>query len=148
MIADRWGHKITLVIGQVMAIIGFGMAWLAPTPEWYYPVFFFLGLAAGITIVSAVLSSMEFSHRDHLPTYVGVGNTVSGLGGAVAPIIGGLLAVLSYNLLFAVATLVSALAMILLIFTVREPRRVKHLFNLDDSTPALVETTPDSTAAK
>ncbi len=148
VIADRWGHKITLVIGQVMAIIGFGMAWLAPTPEWYYPVFFFLGLAAGITIVSAVLSSMEFSHRDHLPTYVGVGNTVSGLGSAVAPIIGGLLAVLSYNLLFAVATLVSALAMILLIFTVREPRRVKHLFNLDDSTPALVETTPDSTAAK
>jgi MFS family permease len=74
---------------------------------------------------------MEFSHRDHLPTYVGVGNTVSGLGSAVAPIIGGLLAVINYDLLFAASTLVSALALFLLIFTVREPRRVTSLFNLE-----------------
>jgi predicted MFS family arabinose efflux permease len=125
-----------LEVGQWMAIIGFGMAWLAPSPEWYYPVFFFMGLAAGITIVSSVLSSMEFSHRDHLPTYVGVGNTVSGLGSAVAPIVGGLLAVLSYNLLFAVATIVSALALLLLMFTVREPRRVTSLFNPDANNPS------------
>jgi MFS family permease len=130
VIADRWGHKLTLELGQLMALIAFGMAWLAPVPEWYYPVFFFMGLAAGITTVSAVLSCMEFSHRDHLPTYVGVGNTVSGLGSAVAPIIGGLLAVYSYNALFAVSALVSAVALGLLIFTVREPRREKSLFNL------------------
>jgi MFS family permease len=148
VIADRRGHKLTLIIGQWMAIIGFGMAWLAPSAEWYYPIFFFLGLAAGITTVSAVLSSMEFSQREHLPTYVGVGNTVSGLGSAVAPIIGGLLAVLNYDLLFAVSTLISAAALILLMFTVREPRRLQSLFNLDASTQALVETTPESSAAK
>jgi MFS family permease len=148
VIADRRGHKLTLAIGQAMAIIGFGMAWLAPSAEWYYPIFFFLGLAAGITTVSAVLSSMEFSHRDHLPTYVGVGNTVSGLGSAVAPIIGGLLAVLNYDLLFAVSTLISILALLMLIFTVREPRRLQSLFNLDAPTQALAEVTPESTAAK
>ena len=131
VIADRWGHKLTLEIGQWMSLIAFGMAWLAPTPEWYYPIFFFMGLAAGITTVSAVLSCMEFSHRDHLPTYVGVGNTVSGLGSAVAPIIGGLLALYSYNALFAVSALISALALVLLIFTVREPRREKKLFSLE-----------------
>jgi MFS family permease len=146
VIADRRGHKLTLEIGQWMAIIGFGMAWLAPTAEWYYPIFFFLGLAAGITTVSAVLSSMEFSHRDHLPTYVGVGNTVSGLGSAVAPIIGGLLAVFSYDLLFAVSTLVSVAALLLLMFTVREPRRVQSLFSLDEGAQALVEATPESVA--
>lgn len=133
MIADRWGHKLTLIIGQWMSLIAFGMAWLAPTAAWYYPIFFFMGLAAGITTVSAVLSCMEFSHRDHLPTYVGVGNTVSGLGSAVAPIIGGVLALYSYNALFAVSALISALALGLLIFTVREPRKEKRLFNLDTS---------------
>jgi len=135
VIADRWGHKLTLEMGQWMSLIAFGMAWLAPTPEWYYPIFFFMGLAAGITTVSAVLSCMEFSHRDHLPTYVGVGNTVSGLGSAVAPVIGGLLALYSYNALFAVSALISALALVLLIFTVREPRREKQLFNLDTNMP-------------
>jgi MFS family permease len=148
LIADRRGHIITLGIGQVMAIIAFGMAWLAPSAEWYYPIFFFMGLAAGITTISAVLSSMEFSTRDHLPTYVGVGNTVSGLGSAVAPIIGGLLAVIHYDLLFAVSTLVSALALILLIFTVREPRRVQSLFSLDTPTQALAEISPERAAAE
>jgi len=133
VVADRWGHKVTLTLGQLAALIAFGLAWLAPSPEWYYSIFFFMGLAAGITTVSAVLSCMEFSHRDHLPTYVGVGNTVSGLGSAIAPIIGGLLAVYSYNALFAVSALVSALALGLLMFTVREPRRVTTLFNPDAS---------------
>ena len=148
VIADRRGHKLTLVIGQCMAIVGFGMAWLAPSPQWYYPVFFFLGLAAGITTVSAVLSCMEFSHRDHLPTYVGVGNTVSGLGSAVAPIIGGLLAVISYNLLFGVSTLISAIALILLIFGVREPRRVPSLFNPDAALLALADAAPENSVGK
>lgn len=148
VLADRRGHKLTLIIGQCMAIIGFGMAWLAPSPEWYYPVFFFLGLAAGITTVSAILSCMEFSHRDHLPTYVGVGNTVSGLGSAIAPIIGGLLAVISYNLLFGVSTVISAIALILLIFGVREPRRVLSLFNPDAALLALAEAAPENSVGK
>ena len=148
VLADRRGHKLTLVIGQVMAIIGFGMAWLAPSPQWYYPVFFFLGLAAGITTVSAILSCMEFSHRDHLPTYVGVGNTVSGLGSAVAPIIGGLLAVISYNLLFGVSTVISVIALIMLIFGVREPWRMSSLFNPDAALVALAEAAPENSVGK
>ena len=131
VLADRRGHKLTLLLGQWTSLIAFGLAWLAPAPEWYYAIFFFMGLASGITTVSAVLSCMEFSHRDHLPTYVGVGNTVSGLGSAIAPIIGGVLALYSYNLLFAVSALVSALALGLLMFTVREPRRITTLFNPD-----------------
>ncbi len=148
VLADRWGHKLTLELGQWMSLIAFGMAWLAPSPDWYYPIFFFMGLAAGITTVSSVLSCMEFSHRDHLPTYVGVGNTVSGLGSAVAPIIGGLLALYSYNALFAVSTIVSAAALFLLIFTVNEPRRLKSLFSLNPDEQALLATTPESTAAE
>lgn len=148
VIADRKGHKLTLEIGQWASLVAFGAAWLAPSPEWYYPIFFFMGLAGGITTVSSVLSCMEFSHRDHLPTYVGVGNTVSGLGSAVAPIIGGLLALYSYNLLFAVSAVISAVALALLMFTVREPRRLPSLFNLDEADQSLVEVTPENVAAK
>jgi MFS family permease len=73
---------------------------------------------------------------------------VSGLGSAVAPIIGGLLAVISYDLLFAVSTLVSVLALILLLFTVREPRRVQSLFSLDTPTQSLAEMGPERGAAE
>ena len=85
---------------------------------------------------------------DHLPTYVGVGNTVSGLGSAVAPIIGGLLAVISYNLLFGVSTVISVIALILLIFGVREPRRVPSLFNPDAALVALAEAAAENSVAK
>lgn len=131
VLADRRGHKITLELGQWMAIAAFGMAFVAPAPDWFYAIFFFMGLAAGITTVSGVLSVMEFSLHEHLPTYVGIGNTVSGLGSLVAPIIGGLLAFYSYPAIFGLSTLISGVALLLLIFGVREPRKVGSYFDLN-----------------
>jgi MFS family permease len=130
VLADRRGHKITLELGQVTAILAFGMAFFAPAADWFYVIFFFVGMAAGITTVSGVLSVMEFSRHEHLPTYVGIGNTVSGLGSLVAPIIGGVLAFYSYHALFGVSTLVSVAALALLLWGVKEPRRVGSYFDL------------------
>lgn len=123
LVADRHGHKVTLEIAQWAAIVTFGMAWLAPHPDWFYAVFFLMGVTNGIAIVSGVLVVMEFSQAEHRPTYVGIGNTVTGIGGAIAPLIGGLLAYFSYDLLFLASAVVSAMALLVLIFGMREPRR-------------------------
>lgn len=122
MIADRRGHKFTLELAQWAGILTFGMAWLAPTPEWYYVIFFMMGIVNGISIVSGVLIVMEFSPPEHRPTYIGIGNTVTGVGGAIAPLIGGLLAAFSYNWLFFASALLSAAALIVLSVGMREPR--------------------------
>jgi MFS family permease len=130
VVSDRWGHKVVLELGQWAAIIGFGLAWLAPTPEWFYLVFFANGIAAGITIVSSVLIVMEFSKAEHRPTYVGIGNTVSGIASAVAPIIGGLLAVFNYNWVFLASAFLSAAGLVLLRFRVNEPRTQTEFYEV------------------
>lgn len=130
VVADRWGHKVVLELGQWMAILGFGLAWLAPSAEWFYVVFFANGVSAGITVVSSVLIVMEFSKAEHRPTYVGIGNTVSGIASAVAPLIGGLLAVFHYDWVFLASALLSAAGLIVLRFRVNEPRRQTEFFEI------------------
>ncbi|MBW7886332.1 MAG: MFS transporter [Caldilineaceae bacterium] len=134
LVADRRGHKVTLELGQWAMAIAFALAWLAPAPEWYYPVFFFMGAGTGIGIVSGVLIVLEFSRPEHRPSYIGLGNTTSGIGSAIAPIIGGFLAVISYRWLFLVSALVSLLALAVMWFNMREPRTHPQFVVGDDPT--------------
>ena len=121
-LADRVGHKLSLELGVAMGAMGFLLAWLAPNPNWYYAVFFFVGLAVGISIVSGTLISMEFSTPERRPTYMGTANTVVGIGSVIAPLVGGLLAIYGYTWTFAASVMVSLIGLALMHWTVREPR--------------------------
>ena len=132
LLADRFGHKMALEIGLVSSITAYTLAWWAPNPDWYYPLFFLLGAANGISIVSGVLIALEFSLPKHRPTYIGIANTTVGIGNALGPIIGGLLASVSYPGLFATATLVGTAALAILFFTVKEPRRQHEFFAVEE----------------
>jgi MFS family permease len=122
-VADRWGHKLSLELGYLGLIVSFGLAWLAPGPAWYFIVFAVLGFAAGSRIVSGVLIPLEFAQAEHRPSYVGISNTTMGVGSAVAPLVGGLLAWFSYDLLFAVSALLGLAAFVSMRWGVAEPRR-------------------------
>ncbi|MFC1976349.1 MFS transporter, partial [Chloroflexota bacterium] len=122
-VADRHGHMLSLKIGILAAVIGFAVAWWIPGANWYYVVFAFLGISIGIQIVSGILITMEFSTPEQRPTYMGVANTVSGIGSSVAPLVGGWLALsFSYNSLFAVGMAVNVIGLLLLQWYVKEPR--------------------------
>jgi MFS family permease len=122
LLADRFGHKLSLELGVAAAAIGYALALLAPGDSWYYAVFLFLGIAIGIQIVSGILITMEFSAPEQRPTYVGVANTVVGVGSSIAPLLGGLLATVSYSGLFAVGVVINVIGLILMHWYVREPR--------------------------
>ena len=122
LLADQRGHKLPLEIGVLAAALAFGIAWLATNPTWYFVVFALMGVMTGSIIVSGVMIVMEFSEPARRPTYVGVANTGVGCAAAIAPLIGALLASVSYNLLFAVATGTAVLSLILFRVSVREPR--------------------------
>ncbi len=124
LVADRWGHKVSLEIGTVANAASFGLAWLAPDTFWFFPVFLLNGAANGMLLVSSVLSVMEFSEPEDRPTYIGLGNTVTGIGSMLAPLVGGLLALISYDFLFAASAVISLIALVVLLLFVREPRRV------------------------
>jgi MFS family permease len=122
-LADRFGHKLSLEVGACAGWAGFALAWLAPSPAWYYAVFALLGISFASTIVSGVLIVMEFSGAARRPTYVGIANTAVGLVGVAAPLLGTALAKASFDWLFAASAAVYLVTFVLYRWWVREPRR-------------------------
>jgi MFS family permease len=121
-LADRLGHKLSLEIGASASIVAFALAWLAPSAIWYYAVFAFLGVAIGAAIVSGTLIAMEFSEPAHRPTYIGLTNTSAGLVGGMAPLLGGWLASFSYDWLFVLSAGFNLMGLVLMRWTVGDPR--------------------------
>jgi MFS family permease len=114
-----------LELGVCANTSAFFLAWIAPSPLWFYGVFGLLGMAIGARIVSGVMISMEFSPAAQRPTYIGISNTVAGIGGGLAPLLGGWFANYSYNWLFFLSSAVGLSSFILLHWFVREPRHEK-----------------------
>ncbi len=112
------------------------LAWWAPVPALYNLVFFLLGIAAGIMIVSGILINLEFSRAEHRPTYVGIANTTMGIGGVLAPLLGGAIALFGYNSLFAVSALFGVAALVMMAFVVHEPRTQSEHFDAAASVAA------------
>jgi MFS family permease len=135
-VADRRGHKLTLEIGALLSAAGFLLAWLAPGPAWYLLVFALLGATNGAVIVSGILVVLEFSRAEKRPTYAGLANTAVGMASLVAPLIGAVLAGLSYGLLFGISAGITLAGLVLLHFRVVEPRHAR---------PAVVATTTPAT---
>jgi MFS family permease len=125
LLADRFGHKLAMLIGIGSLALSYVIAWLAPAPEWYYAVFALQGIASGIMMVSGILMVMEFCTAEQRPTYIGVANTGIGLVGMVAPMIGTAIVGISYHLLFSLSTVFYVVALLSMWVLVREPRHVQ-----------------------
>jgi MFS family permease len=122
LLADRYGHKLSLELCGLTALAAFGLAWLAPGPVWFYAVFLLLGITQGATIVSGILVVLEFCPPGRRPTYTGLANTASGIVGLSAPLVGAGLAGQGYGWLFGGSAIAGLLAFIVLRWAVREPR--------------------------
>jgi MFS family permease len=122
LLADKHGHKLSLEFGALASLLAFVVAWLAPTAELYFLVFFILGISTGAVIVSGMLVVMEFSRPEKRPTYIGLSNTLVGVVSMLAPLLGAGLAILGYNWLFAASALFSLLSIVAFHWGVKEPR--------------------------
>jgi MFS family permease len=123
VIADRFGHKLPLVLCGISQVLAFAVAWIAPSPAWAYATFALLGFGMGGNFVSGMLIAMEFSVPARRPTYIGIANTAVGIAFALAPLLGGWIAGFGYSWLFGVSALLGVGAVLLLQLTVVEPRQ-------------------------
>ena len=122
LLADKFGHKLSLEISALAGVIAYLIAWLAPAANWYFVAFAFIGVSTGGVIVSGILVVMEFCAPAKRPTYVGLTNTGVGVISLLAPLAGALLATQSEDWLFALCALLFLLSYIVLHWWVREPR--------------------------
>ena len=132
LVADRFGHKVSLELGQIISTAAFGLAWLALSPTWYYVVFLLIGINQGIAVVSGVLIAMEFSAPTYRPTYIGIANTATGIGNTVAPLVGGTLATVAYRWTFAASAILGLIGLTIMWTLVREPRTQAEFLNLTE----------------
>lgn len=125
-LADRFGHKLSLELSAGAAFLAFVTVWLAPAPGLYFLAFVFWGFANGATIVSGVLMTLEFAPRGRRPTYVGITNTSLGVAYVLGPLLGGAVAGIAYSWVFLLSAVVSLAALVLLHWTVRDPRWIER----------------------
>jgi len=125
MLADRYGHKVPLIVGGAAQVFGFTLALVGGVPASYYVVFALIGMSGGVHFVSGLLIALEFSAPAQRPTYVGISNTAAGIASAFAPLIGGYLASIGFQLLFIACIVVGGCALVWLVIGVRDPRHVE-----------------------
>lgn len=122
LLADRKGHKQSFEIVALVALLAYSFVWLGPSPAYYYPAFFLLGIVNGGMIVSGILLSMEFADPERRPTFVGITSFGVGVAGMLAPLIGTAISAFSFSWIFALSVFVNLIALFAMRFWVQEPR--------------------------
>ena len=141
-LSDRKGHKLSLEICWILSVITLGLAIFAPSPVWFFPIFFLRGAVSAGNFVSSISIVYEFTDPETRPTYIGLANTLPGAAAGIAPLIGGLLVgVISYQAMFIIAAIIAAISWALLRFAVREPRKINLSTNPSEP-PSISETAP------
>ena len=124
-LADRKGHKLSLEICWLLGALALVLAIIAPSPLWFFLIFFLRGAADAGTLISGFSIVYEFTDAENRPTYIGLANTIPGVAVSVAPLIGGWLAgAMSYRSMFILSAIIGAVGWVLLRFAVREPRKM------------------------
>ena len=140
-LSDRKGHKLSLEICMLLSALSLGLAIVAPSPLWFFPIFFLRGAVNAGTFISGTSIVYEFTDAENRPTYIGLANTIPGVAGTIAPLIGGWLAgAISYQAMFILSAIIGAISWALLCFAVREPRKMP-------ASPALSDTISTSGSA-
>jgi predicted MFS family arabinose efflux permease len=91
-----------------------------------FAAFFGLGAAQAGYMMSAQTMILEFGARDDLPMRIAVSATAESLTATAGPLIGGVMAEhLGYNVVFGVSLGFLAVALLILIAAVKEPRTAR-----------------------
>lgn len=121
-LADRYGHKKSLEIGVGAILLAFVVAFFMRNPSLYFIVFILLGVNLSSWIVSGMLVVWEFCDTARVPTYSGLANTVRGIIGSIAPLIGTQIASVGFGHLFSISALITLFGLLMLRVWVTEPR--------------------------
>jgi MFS family permease len=125
-LSDRKGHKLSLEICIVVSVLLLVLVIIAPSPWWFFPIFFLRGAVNAGTFVSGISIIYEFTEAENRPTYIGLANTIPGIVVSVAPLFGGWLAgAVSYRAMFILSALIGAASWAVLRFAVHEPRKMR-----------------------
>ena len=122
-LADRFGHRRGLEWGLLLNVGSLLLAWLLAAPWAFSLIFFLSGAMSAAQFISGSALVYEFSAAEDRTVYLGLANTIPGLVGAPAPLLGGFLGgLLGYPMLFAISAVVALAGWAVYRFGVSDPR--------------------------
>jgi MFS family permease len=125
-LADRYGFRSNFIIALVFWIGSTMLLMAVSSPLWLFIAFFGLGAGNSGYMMSAQNIVFEFGHRDDMAMRLAFSNTAESLMSALGPLAGGVIAAtLGYHTVFWVAIVCEAIALVLLLALVEEPRKAR-----------------------
>lgn len=121
-LGDRRGHKLNLTIFAFSVAVAAALAAVASDIGGLLPAFALLGTALAADRISHLNIVLEFGLPEDQPTFIGLTNTLLAPVVFLAPIIGGWVADIGFEPLFALMIICGLAGSALLRFWVREPR--------------------------
>jgi len=124
-LGDRIGHRAMLIIGATAATLSSFLAWVAPSLSWFFPIFVLTGFANVSIWTNGMTMTVDFSGEAERPFYIGLAQTLTAPATMLAPIIGGWIAdTQGFGVTFALSTILSIVMLAILVFIIKEPRKV------------------------
>ncbi|HUO93365.1 MAG TPA: MFS transporter [Rhizomicrobium sp.] len=130
--ADRLGFRSTFIAALVFWIAATLLLMDAHTMSILFMAFFGLGAGNSGYQMSAQNIVFEFGHRDDMAMRLALSNTAESLMSTLGPLAGGVIAAsLGYHAVFWVAIVCESVALMLLLTLVEEPRKKRHVLELE-----------------
>ena len=124
-LGDKVGHRAMLITGAAAATLSAALAWAAPSLAWFFPIFILTGFANVSIWTNGISMTVDFSGEEERPFYIGLAQTLTAPATMIAPIIGGWIAdTKGFSVTFALSAILSIVMMGILIFIVKEPRKL------------------------
>jgi MFS family permease len=124
-LGDKVGHRAMLIIGAGAATLSSLLAWFAPSLAWFFPIFILTGFANVSIWTNGMTMTVDFSNEAERPFYIGLAQTLTAPATMIAPLIGGWIAdTQGFGITFGVSTFLSIVMMAILIFLIKEPRKI------------------------
>lgn len=129
-IGDRIGHRTMLITGAVAAFLSAVLAWNAASIAWFYPIFLLTGMANVSIWTIGMTMTVDFGSESERPIYIGLSQTLTAPATIIAPIVGGWIAdSAGFIPTFSISIVLSLVMIGILVFLVKDPRKIKPIVN-------------------
>lgn len=121
-IADRYGHKVNLVLAAASTALSCFVALVAPDQGLYLIVFVGMAFQIGLSGISRLSIVAELCSEEERPTYVALTNLVTSPFILFGVLAGGIATRFGYDAVFLIACLLAIASALWMAFKVEEPR--------------------------
>lgn len=121
-IADRYGNRLVFLSAIIIWVLAIALLLMIEARPMFLVTFALLGTGMGGFQIGGQNLVLEFGHREDLPMRIAISNTAMSLMMGIGTLIAGLIAAVSYTLLFSISIAVLSASVAIVWLFVDEPR--------------------------